>query len=82
MQLWRELAVAGNCKDQHLIDELLVGMNIVGDVAKSGRWPPLEKTKDAKPVQHLINRAWEMKQKINGHLRNTRTFKADLGGDH
>ena len=42
VQLWREMAAAGNCKDQHLIEELLVGMNIVGDVAKSGRWPPLE----------------------------------------
>ena len=39
--LWRELAKAGHCKDAHLVEELLKGMPIVGDVARSGRWPPL-----------------------------------------
>ena len=66
------MTAAGNCKDQHLIEELLAGMNIVGDVARSGRWPPLDKDKGSKPVQHLIDRAWEVKKKINGHLRNTK----------
>ena len=30
--LWKEMAQAGHCKDQDLIDQMLVGMNIVGPV--------------------------------------------------
>ena len=70
--LWRELADAGQCKDKKLIDEMVQGMSIVGPVGKSDRWPPLEKAKAHKPLKYLTDRAWEVKKKINGHLRGTK----------
>ena len=37
VELQREMALAGDCQDKHLIDELLAGMTIVGEVARSNR---------------------------------------------
>ena len=67
--LWRELALAGKCQDQGLIDQMLQGLPIVGDVLKSGRWPAMDgNRKDSKPVQYLLDRAWEVRKKVKGHL--------------
>ena len=65
--LWRALARAGGCKDQHLIEELLAGMTIVGEVGRSGRWPPMVVKEATPPVQTLLDRAWDIRDKI---LRN------------
>ena len=65
--LWRELAAAGNCDDQHLIDEIMVGLPIVGEIARSGRWPELPVPSDGPSVQDLLDRAWEIREKV---LRN------------
>ena len=62
--LWKAMAAAGSCKDQHLVDEMLHGMNIVGEISRSFRWPALVKTEDTLPVALLLDRAWEIREKI------------------
>jgi hypothetical protein len=62
--LWRAMAAAGSCKDQHLVDEMLHGMTIVGDIARSFRWPALLKKDEALPVALLLDRAWDIRAKI------------------
>ena len=62
--LWRAMAQSGGCKDQHLVNEMLNGMNIVGDISRSFRWPVLQKKDDAVPVALLLDRAWDIRSKI------------------
>ena len=66
--LWRELAAAGHCEDQHLVDEILQGMPIVGEIARSGRWPALPLPEEGPSVEDLLARAWEMREKV---IRNS-----------
>ena len=68
VELWKAMAKAGNCLDQKLIDEMLTGMSIVGAVQRSGRWPDLPKERDCKEVSHLIDRAWEIREKIKRNI--------------
>ena len=58
--LWRAMAQAGSRKDQHLINEMLQGMNIVGDISRSFRWPALQKNEDTVPIALLLDRAWDI----------------------
>ena len=50
-------------------------MTIVGDVSRSGRWPPLADKVDALPVSALLDRAWEIRSKIIGHSRRASITK-------
>ena len=59
-------------QDLALIDQLLQGLPIVGQVAKSGRWPPMQLDPEAKPVKHLLDRAWEIKAKITRNIKGTK----------
>ena len=47
-------------------------MPIVGKIGLSGRRPLVLKSKIFKPIQYLIDRAWDIKRKIKGHLNNTK----------
>ena len=61
--LWRVMAQAGSCKDQHLIDEMLQGMNIVGEISRSFRCPVRQKA-EAVPIALLLDRAWDIRAQI------------------
>ncbi|CAE7809987.1 unnamed protein product, partial [Symbiodinium necroappetens] len=63
--LWRELLHEAKCPDVDLVDQILAGMPIVGDIASSHRW-----VADRKPhaehlsVDSLRSRAWEFRCKV------------------
>lgn len=48
--LWRELANVGHYEDQRLIEEIVEGMPIVGEILRSGRWPALPVAEDGPSV--------------------------------
>ena len=84
MALWKEMALAGKCKDFSLIDQLLQGLPIVGQVATSGRWPPMQPDPEAKPVEYLLERAWDINCKIARNIKSTKLsdgLTTDLGAD-
>ena len=62
--LWRELSKAAGCQDKTYLDEFMQGMPIVGEVAKSGRWPPLPEVKTFVPPENLEKRAWEIRKRV------------------
>ena len=62
--LWRAMAAAGSCRDQHLVNEMLQGLNIVVEISRPFGWPVLHKKDDALPVALLLDRAWEIRAKI------------------
>ena len=64
IELYRAMLAAVHSVDQRLPDFLLHGFPIVGDIASTGRWPPFEKPQKALPVQHALDRAWEIRKKI------------------
>ena len=66
--LWRELAEEGKVQDSALLNEMRQGMSIVGPVARSGRWPPLNVPKIGVPISTIDARAWEIRAKIKGHI--------------
>lgn len=57
--LWRHMLAAAKCVDQHLVNDMLQGFPIVGDIQRSQRWPMLGDLEDALPEQELCQRAWE-----------------------
>ena len=59
-------------KDLALIDQLLQELPIAGQVVKSGLWLPMQPVPEAKPVKHLLVRAWEFKTKITLNLKGTK----------
>ena len=67
--LWRELLAASRCIDSSLVDEMINGFSIVGDIKRSFRWPRLPLPDDALPEQDLVSRAWEFSNKV---LRNVK----------
>ena len=67
--LWRELLAASRCIDSSLVDEMINGFSIVGDIKRSFRWPRLPQPDDVLPEQDLVSRAWEFSNKV---LRNVK----------
>ena len=65
LALYRELAKAADVADAKYIDEFAVGLPIVGKVALSGRWPPLEGALEPEmTIEEIDARAWELQDKI------------------
>ena len=74
LALWREMLAAAGCADKKLVDQMLAGFNIVGQVTPSGRWPPLPAHKRTKfnkrrvKLHHLKKRAWAHRKRVLGHI--------------
>ena len=62
--LYEALLNACGSVDQQLHADLLHGFSIVGPIARSQRWPDYTKPQAAIPVQHALDRAWELRKKI------------------
>jgi len=62
--LWRHMLAAAHCVDQRLVDDLLFGFPIVGDIQRSQRWPLLIDLEDALSESELCERAWEFSSKV------------------
>ena len=44
----------------------------MGQVAKSGRWLPMQPDPEVKPVNYLLERAWDIKAKITRNIKSTK----------
>ena len=62
--LYEEMLAASGSVDCALPAMLLQGFPIVGEIARSGRWPPYAKPQKNVPVQDALDRAWVMRKKI------------------
>ena len=63
--LWRELMQQAACPDVDLVDQIMAGMPIVGDIASSHRWAADRKPHaDHLSVDSLRSRAWEFPSKV------------------
>ena len=62
--LYEALLKACGSVDQDLHLDLLRGFSIVGPIARSNRWPDYTKPQAAVPVQHALDRAWDLRKKI------------------
>ena len=63
--LWRQLLQQASCSDVDLVDQIIAGMPIVGDIASSHRWAPDRKPHaDYLSVESLRSRAWEFRSKV------------------
>ena len=63
--LWRELMHQAACSDVDLVDQIMAGMPIVGDIASSHRWAADRKPHaDHLSVESLRSRAWEFRSKV------------------
>ena len=69
--LWRELLAASRCIDSSLVDEMINGFSIVGDIKRSFRWPRLPLPDDALPEQDLVSRAWEFSNKVLKNVKRS-----------
>ncbi|CAL1134601.1 unnamed protein product [Cladocopium goreaui] len=69
--LWRELLAASRCIDSSLVDEMINGFSIVGDIKRSFRWPQLPLPDDALPEQDLVSRAWEFSNKVLKNVKRS-----------
>ena len=65
--LWKELMAKANSIDTDLVDQMLHGMSIVGDIARSKRWPTIQGTEDLS-LDNLRSRAWEFSAKVNRNV--------------
>ena len=69
LALYRELVQTFNVTDAKYIEEFARGLPIVGKVAVSGRWPPLEDAMEPEiTLDELDERAWELQEKIRGRV--------------
>ena len=63
--LWRQLLQQASCSDVDLVDQIMSGMPIVGDIASSHRWAADRKPHaDHLSVDSLRSRAWEFRSKV------------------
>ena len=62
--LYEAMLMACGSVDQSLPSFLLHGFPIVGEIARSGRWPPYNKPQKDIPVQDALDRAWVLRKKI------------------
>ena len=62
--LYDELFAAAKCPDPLLLQGIRKGFPIVGEIQRSGRWPPFTKYQDPVSVQDALDRAWEFRSKI------------------
>jgi hypothetical protein len=67
--LWRCMAASAKVQDQGYIDEMAHGFSVVGDIAKSSVWPPLERDMLLDP-QRLEARAWEIRARVVAGVRS------------
>ena len=65
--LWKEVMAKANSIDTDLVDQMLQGMSIVGDIARSRRWPTTQGTEDLS-LDNLRSRAWEFSAKVNRNV--------------
>ena len=65
--LWQVLMQQAKSIDHDLVDQMLEGMPIVGDIARSRRWPPAPGG-EAISISELRTRAWEFSAKVNKNV--------------
>ena len=68
--LYDELFAAIDCSDKQLLSSLRSGFPIVGEIQRSGRWPPFGKPQKPIPVPEALARAWEMRAKVVRRCRS------------
>lgn len=66
--LWRELAQAARSVDAGLVEQMILGLPIVGPISRSHRWDPFDQDQQVLSVEQLNSRAWEFSAKV---IRNT-----------
>ena len=64
IKLYQMLLKEAHSVDLELPHLLMTGFPIVGEISRSGRWPPFDRQQDLVSVEELCNRAWEMRRKI------------------
>ena len=64
VKLYDELFAAAKCPDPLLLQGIRSGFPIVGEIQRSGRWPPFTKNQTPVSVQDALDRAWEFRSKI------------------
>ncbi|CAE7505806.1 unnamed protein product, partial [Symbiodinium necroappetens] len=64
VKLYDELFEAAGSPDPLLLKGIRDGFPIVGNIERSGRWPPFSKPQQPVPVQDALDRAWEFRSKI------------------
>ena len=62
--LYDELFAAAKCPDPVLLQGIRKGFPIVGEIQRSGRWPPFTKNQNPVSVQDALDQAWEFRSKI------------------
>jgi len=70
LALWEEMLSAAKCVDVDLVPSFVAGMPIVGDIARSRRWLPLQRDKPLS-MEDLRSRAWEVRRKIISRVSST-----------
>ena len=65
--LWRKLMHEARSIDKSLVDQMLSGMSIVGDISRSHRWPEVQSSCDLS-LEALTNRAWEFSAKVHKNV--------------
>ncbi|CAE7771734.1 unnamed protein product [Symbiodinium sp. CCMP2592] len=63
VKLYDELLAAARCQDLSLLQGIRQGFPIVGQIQRSGRWPPYEKKQSPVTIE-AESRAWEFRSKI------------------
>ncbi|CAE7307619.1 unnamed protein product [Symbiodinium sp. CCMP2592] len=68
--LYDELFAAIGCTDHQILQGIRSGFPIVGEIQRSGRWPPFTKPQRSVPVQEALDRAWELRAKVFRRCRS------------
>ena len=59
--LWQELAQAARSVDAGLVEQMILGLPIVGPISRSHRWDPFDQDQQVLSVEQLKSRAWEFR---------------------
>ena len=71
ISLWREMLRAARCIDHFLLEEMLFGFPIVGEITRSFRWHPLDHQAPPLLEEELVARAWEFTEKVLKNVRKS-----------
>ncbi|CAE7794667.1 unnamed protein product [Symbiodinium sp. CCMP2592] len=76
--LYDELFAAIGCTDHQILQGIRGGFPIVGEIQRSGRWPPFTKPQRSVPVQEALDRAMSYSRGVLMYNFNEDRFGEDL----